>query len=155
MEASVYCRNRSSSLANFIIVPIFLLVGLGLCAGGGYWGWLTRDFVQNAAIAPGTVVELTRHSDSDGVSYSPVVEYTLPSGRTVRFEEDVSSSPPSHHVGESVEVFYNPENPSEARINNTFTLWFGPGLLVSIGFCFSSISLLIGVGALFAFLRGR
>lgn len=149
-------RSRNNSLSSFIIVPIFLLVGLGLCAGGGYWGWLTRNFVQTAATAPGTVVELTRQSDSEGGdSFSPVVEYTLPSGRTVRFEEDLSSNPPSHRVGESVEVFYNPENPSEARINNTFTLWFGPGLLVGMGFCFSSISLLIGLGALFAFLRGR
>lgn len=149
-------RSPNNSLSSFIVAPIFLLVGLGLCAGGGYWGWLTRDFTQTATTAPGTVVELARHSDSEGGdSYSPVVEYTLPSGRTVRFEEDVSSDPPSHRVGESVEVLYNPEKPEEARINNAFTLWFGPGLLLSLGVCFSSVALLVGLGMLWAFVRGR
>lgn len=149
-------RQRSNSLATILVGPLFLLVGIGLCAGGAYWGWLTQRFAQTAATAPGTVVELVRHSDSEGGdSYSPVVEFTLPSGRTVRFEENISSNPPSHRVGESVDVFYNPENPSDARINSTFTLWFGPGLLVGMGFCFSSLSLLLGVGAMFAFLRGR
>jgi hypothetical protein len=149
-------RTRSNSLSSVLVVPLFLLVGLGLCVGGGYWGWITYSFMQTASRAPGTVVEVTQYRDSEGDNvYSPVVEYTLPSGRTVRFEEDLRSSPPSHRVGDEVEVLYNPENPEEARINSVFNVWFGPGLLLGLGVCFGSVAFLVGLSMFMAFARGR
>lgn len=112
--------------------------------------------METASRAPGVVVEVVRHRDSEGDDvYSPVVEYTLPSGRTARFEENLRSSPPSHRVGDSVEVLYNPEDPNEARINSTFNVWFGPGLLLSLGMCFSSVAFFVGLGAFMALVRGR
>jgi hypothetical protein len=47
------------------------------------------------------VIELA--TDGDSV-YRPVVEYAAPSGQTVRFTGSVGSNPPSHQVGELVNV---------------------------------------------------
>jgi hypothetical protein len=80
---------------------VFSLFGFVFLAIGIAVAWKTRTFLARAESVQGRVIELA--TDGDSV-YRPVVEYAAPSGQTVRFTGSVGSNPPSHQVGELVNV---------------------------------------------------
>ncbi|CAN5602679.1 MAG: DUF3592 domain-containing protein [Actinomycetota bacterium] len=53
--------------------------------------------------------------DGSSVLVHPVVKFEAEDGRTIEFESKLGSNIPPK-VGESVEVFYDPSRPEEARI---------------------------------------
>jgi hypothetical protein len=134
--------NRTVSL----VAWVFLLLGLGLLGGGGVAASKVKAFADRALSAEGTVIEL-RGSET----YRPVVEFTAASGQRRTFAHGVSSSPPAFDVGERVTVLYDPEDPRDARIAGTFSLWFLPIVLGGMGAVFA----LIGGGILAARAAGR
>jgi hypothetical protein len=87
-------------------------------------------FVRGAERATGTVIDLQeeRSTDSDGgfhYVYHPVVRFTTAEGRTVEFRSPSgSSSPPD--IGDSVEVLYDPDDPSDAQLSGFFDIWLFP-----------------------------
>ena len=64
----------------------------------------------------GRVVELVANDSSDGVTYSPVVEFDV-GGWPQRFKDSIGSDPPSYETGDTVQVLYDPSSPSKARID--------------------------------------
>ena len=76
--------------------------------------------------ATGLVVALDERRDSDGVTYSPVVEYDL-NGRTYRFNSGIASYPAAYDVGERVPIRYDPADPRHAEIK---AWWSGPPLYI-------------------------
>lgn len=122
---------------------VFMVVGAGLL---GLAGWLyqgTSTFIARAATAEGTVVDLARSSGSKGGStWRPVVRFETPDGEAVQFTSSMGSNPPSHQVGDRVEVLYLPDAPREAKIREYLSLW-GPATIVGgIG----AVFFLIGAG---------
>jgi hypothetical protein len=59
----------------------------------------------------------------------PVVEFTVPSGETLRFTSEFGSRPAGHQVGQSVNVRYDPSEPQKAEIESKMTLWLAPLIL--------------------------
>lgn len=128
---------------------IFALIGAGLLTGSYYSFSSTRDFVAGAASARGTVIEnrYSRSSSSNSSgTYYPLIKFKMEAGREVTFQGDVGSSPPSFSEGEEMDVYYNPANPEEAKVNTFFQLWFAAVLLGVMG----SVFFLIGGGILVA-----
>ena len=108
-----------------IIGIIFLLDTLVL-AGVAIWLYSSaRSFVDQAIPTQGTVVELRPSSHSSG-TYQTVFEYRDQSGVTHRKECNSSSNPPSHAIGEKVEVLYSPSDPGDACLNDFQSLWALP-----------------------------
>ena len=66
--------------------------------------------------APGVVVDLQENYDSDGSTYTPVVQFQTSSGQSIEFVSSYSANPPAYDVGESVTVVYPPDNPADAII---------------------------------------
>jgi len=64
---------------------------------------LLRDGIKTNAI----VIDLIEVSDSDGTTYKPVFEYTDRSGYIVSFQSHISSSPPTHRIGDKVKIIYS------------------------------------------------
>jgi hypothetical protein len=75
-------------------------------------------------------------------SYRAVVEFTAPSGATIRFTSPIGVNPPPAPVGGHVRVRYTPDNPQDTPIDQYWQTWFLPTLLGMIG----TPLLLIGLG---------
>jgi Protein of unknown function (DUF3592) len=124
--------------------PKLLPLLIGLFIGGVFaiiGVMMLRDSVNSVAHMSrgrGQVIDMVVHSGSKGSTYAPVIEYVADNGDTYRFTSDIYSSPPSHQVGDQVDVLYDPVHPIDARENAFLTLWlfplvFGlPGMLIVI-----------------------
>jgi hypothetical protein len=131
-----------------------VLTGLGalLVSIGAVWFTRIRRFLATAVDVEGRVLghqSRTSRATSGGssTSYYPVVEFATAEGRSVQFADQVGGSPPSHEVGETVPVKYDPREPENARIATGFRLWFGPGLIGFLGLGFLVPGLIVLVAA--------
>lgn len=119
------------------LAAVFVLVGAGLVVWGVISYNTTRTFVDRALSAPGRVVD-TRRYETRGTSDSrdtivSVVAFSTPEGREIRFEGPDMNTMASPELGEEVTVLYDPENPTQARVDSFVGLWFVSTLLLVIG----------------------
>jgi hypothetical protein len=111
---------------------ILNLVWIGLLGAGMYYGFTSWRLTQGGE-ANGSVVQMISSEDSDGgVTYAPVIEYRV-QGRTYTYKSSNYTNPPAYHMGQQVEMVYDPAHPDQARINTFFELWLVPILLVPCG----------------------
>jgi Protein of unknown function (DUF3592) len=112
----------------------FLAIGVVLLIVGAVVLVLTVRFVAEAEHATGTVVDLSRRSDSDGtVSYYPVVRFVTANGEAIEFVSSTGSSPASESPGDRVEVLYDPDDPKGAQLSGILHVWLPPIVLAIIG----------------------
>jgi Protein of unknown function (DUF3592) len=121
---------------------LFLGIGVVLLVVAAVVGVFTARFVASSERTVGTVIDLSRSEDSEGsVTYSPVVRFTV-DGRTIQFTSSSgSSSPPS--VGDRIEVLYDPDDPTDARLAGFLDLWLFPLIAGLIGAGFITVSAII------------
>jgi hypothetical protein len=114
--------------------PVLILVGVALCAGGGWWLQHRMDFIASAASAQGKVIrnELSSSGDSES-TYHAVVEFVDAQNRQIIYRDSVGSSPPSFSVGEKVKIFYLPNDSRQAMIDRGFWNWLLPGGFSALG----------------------
>jgi len=114
----------SNWLKNNIWIFFFgIFASIGGCMGmvAGVMGYNNYQIRQAGERTTGVVVEMIGGSDGS----SPVIEFQTLGGETHRYTSNVSSSPPSFHVGEEVKVWYNPENPDDVVLGS-WESWFIP-----------------------------
>jgi len=100
-----------------IIGPsLFILFGLLFFAIGSGLTYRQRSLEKQGIEAPGVVVDLQENYDSDGSTYTPIVQFKTVEGQSVQFLSTYSSSPPDYDVGEPVIVVYVPAQPEKAVI---------------------------------------
>jgi hypothetical protein len=129
----------------FFVKLTSLVVGIALLVASAFLLLNTRDFLSEAVITEGTVLELVESRSSDSITYRPVVQFTNESGQLVSFTSSTSSNPPSYSPGQQVEVLYQPGERNSPRINSFFSLWGAEAILAGIGVVF----LLAGVILMF------
>jgi hypothetical protein len=117
---------------------MFLLFGLLFFAIGSGLTYRQRSLEKQGIEAQGVVVGLQENYDSDGSTYTPVVQFITASGQNVEFVTSYSSSPPAYDVGEPVIVVYQSQEPEHAIIKGDGQLlhvifMLVGGLIVSIG----------------------
>ncbi len=122
---------RRCSIAGWVLLVFVIPFGSGAIV----WCSKTRSFVEQATRTEGTVVRLAESSSSDGTTYCPVFTFEDRSGNPHTVESSVSSSPPSHFVGEKVAVFYDPDDPDRAKIDSFIHLWLGPFVFGILAAC--------------------
>lgn len=104
--------------------------------------WLfldSRQFVQEAEKASGTVIDFKERSSQDSYTYAPIVSYKTAANQTIEFVSSTSSNPPSHQAGETVDVLYIPNDPYDAEINSFFSLWGISLVFLSLGLIFLTL----------------
>ena len=106
-------RIYKSFMDGLIYVILFGLVFYGIGAGLTY---RQQSMERQGIEVQGEVVSFVQSCDDDGCTYAPVVRFQTKNGQSVSYESTYSSSPPAYDVGESVQVFYSPENPEKAAI---------------------------------------
>jgi len=121
-------------------LPIALVCGGLLFFGGGVFELAASYRFQATAVRTvGTVVENvpktqedTSHNGTVETLYYPRIRFQTASGREIFFlREDVGTNPPWHKLGETVNVLYDPRNPSAARIKSWWSLWGDPSMFLT------------------------
>ncbi len=126
---------------------IFLLVGVGMLGFGGWSFMNTRNQMNTWGNVTGEVIDLSHYSDSDGGTLTvPVIRFTTVGGEVVTAEpyqeRNTTVDVDGYHVGDEVEVFYDPENPRDMFINDFMHVWFVPSLMGGLGGLFGLIGLI-------------
>ena len=117
-------------------LPIALLVGIGLAAGGAYFAFLQIDLSFRGEIAWGEVVQLEPGSStgsSGRAALFPLVSFRAGNGEPVTFRHRTGANPPHYSVGDKVPVIYLPERPDGALIMEKRANWLLPGVLLLVG----------------------
>ena len=128
------------SILKQIITPtIFMLAGILFFTIGSGMTMRQRSLEKQGIQAQGVVIELQENHDSDGSTYTPVVQFSTPNGESIVFTSSYSSSPPAFDVGETVMVVYPPDNPTNAIIKGDgqflhISLMFLGGIVALVGF---------------------
>ncbi len=120
---------RGGGCLKIVLGLIFLPMFLGGVAlfSANLGRVLTHDSVE------AVVVDLIPSVDSDGDTvFTPVYEYEV-DGHVYRYQSKVSlGGLLVPDVGDTRNLLYNPDDPRDARVRNTFTLLLLPGLLALI-----------------------
>jgi hypothetical protein len=143
------------STAKYLLTAIGLVLLLGSLVVCDH----TASFVRRAVRTQGTVMALVPHQTANysnngtidnGLpviySYQPVVRFRV-GPQYVLFSDSVATSPPAHHVGETVTVLYLESNPYNARIESFTSLWLLPLIFGSIGTIFLAVGVRMSVGS--------
>lgn len=124
-----------------LLSAILFFVGIAMLIGGIFVYRSNQQFLQSSLKSTGTITGLDLKQSSDSSSYYPVVQFRTLENQIINFTSSVGSNPASYQVGETVEVNYNPTNPTSAKINDFTSNWLG---VLALGF----------IGAIFTFSGG-
>ena len=121
-----------------VLSLVFVLAGLALLGFGVPEYARTRDFIETARPAQGTVTEViprtTRsRKGTASTSYYYRVTYATDYGATIEFVNDEETASPEFRAGETVPVLFNPGEPGKAAIDSFALLWFDCALLIVLG----------------------
>lgn len=130
-------RFRKLDFFSKLTLSITLVIGLPFLSIGlfeSYKNILTfKTFTQTT----GTVVENSYSTVLiDGIpsgAYHPVVEFLNENDQKTRFTEGIGSLPPDFEIGEKVNIFINPQDTSDVRINTWKRLWLVPVIFCLVG----------------------
>jgi len=133
-----------------ILPRLFAALGL-VCLFAASWVYTgERRFIASAGRTTGTVVDLVYETGTDhGSAYYPVVRFASPTGDSVTIRSRTGSNPPSHRVGDRVEVLYDPARPEHAKMAGFFSLHLGSFILGIFAVVFG------GIGGVWIFLQRR
>ena len=92
----------------------------------------TNSLLKNSAEAHGIVAGFDRSRGS----YRPVVVYLDKHGREYSHTSPVGSGKPRFLVGDRVTVIHAPDDPSNAKILDFWSLWFGTIITAILGAAF-------------------
>jgi len=109
---------------------------ISILLGFAFWGFLNvKSFIATAQVADGIITGFEKRPGSYGISEGvncPVVRFRTAAGNEVTFKSKISSRPSPFRVGQSVQVYYRPANPTDARIDHSGSLWFKPLLFAGL-----------------------
>jgi hypothetical protein len=99
------------------------------------FGIRTVIFIHRAATANGSVVRLIEATveNNETINYAPVFTFTASNGYRYTITPNTASNPSEFKVGQAVQVLYERNSPSNARLASFWQLWFLPVLLSGLG----------------------
>ncbi|HEX3011652.1 MAG TPA: DUF3592 domain-containing protein [Syntrophomonadaceae bacterium] len=119
-------RRRLVFLTLLIMGAAFLIVGI--------FEFSNRlDLSRNGLKTEGTVINLKQHHDKKRVLYQPEIEFKTRTGQIVRFDHPESSTHPKYLIGQKVPVIYSREDPANAALDSTFSIFLMPLIFALAG----------------------
>jgi len=98
------------------------------------------SFINQSSLTKGQVFQFQKIGKSgnhrNDTIYYPQVSFMV-NGQEYQFVSNLGSSSKRFELGEKVEVYYNPIDPTKAQIKDYWESWFGfiASLIVGAGFC--------------------
>jgi hypothetical protein len=124
---------KKIKILTYLFSPIFLLIGFFLL-------FSSYSKINNFVKVPGKVTGIDHiHTIGQRIKdyYYPQISFVTPNGQTVKFDytgiDFAGLNGWNYRIGDQLPVLYNPKNPSEALVNNIFSLWFWPLIILLIG----------------------
>lgn len=109
-------------------------VGIGLMIlFGSFQGFfITISLLLNSELTTAQVLEINESKSRRSTSYSALVQFQLPNGQLQTFDtEGLLDS--LYEVGQTIDVLYDPDDPSVAKVNRFRELWSGNVIFLLIG----------------------
>jgi len=125
------------------LYPGLLLLGVVLLLTAGWFYANTARLLAEGMVVEGSVIDLIESSSRDGYMYKPVFEFTDHNNSKVTFEASYSSSPPTHNIGEQVNIIYSINDNTKKVVP-----FWGLYRWTIITLCLASPLLIIGLGHL-------
>ena len=129
---------KTRGLVISIVSLLVCLTGACLLAGAG--GLFQLDANRRSTWVPvtGTVTamredESTDSSGSTSTVYCPTVAYASSDGQEHEADVNDCTSPPAYHTGDSVELLYDPQDPTHVEFKNGLSRTFTLGGLGALG----------------------
>jgi hypothetical protein len=115
-------------LAQMLLLLSMLIIGIGLWEASR-----TAVYLVRAETTIGQVIAVRPYLTKDPAKPGTIsqIAYVTRSGQEVTFESIYTSGGAGYHVGTEVPVIYDPDNPTDARINELYNLWFLPCFLLT------------------------
>ncbi len=98
---------------------------------GGYLTKVAYTFNETAVEVLGTVISVEVNHSDDSTTYKPTFRFLDVQGRKYTVQTYISSSSYDYNVGQKVSILYDPNDPSNIRINSWFSIW-GMGLILFV-----------------------
>ena len=109
-------------------VIIFLLLVAGLIL----W-YRTKKYIDRAHATIGVVIKVKKIPYEGWVTFSPVVRFETHDGRALSFTDPIAKYPTEFEVGEHAQVFYDPQDPHNARAVKRISDLFLSAKLFTVG----------------------
>ncbi len=116
-----------------LVGKIFLGIGIILLVPAIIVFANNQKLVDSAVLITGTVISNPSQ---------PEIEYNY-NGETLVYYSSVTSTPPSYELGEKVEIYVDPEDPSNVLINTFSDRWLLITILGVMGLVFGGIGFLV------------
>ncbi len=130
---------QSKKNLHYILFPAIALVVIGLIFGilGGVFAIIDHIFLKTAQQTSATIVDIREDQSGEETEYDVFITFKTPDGTPVNTTVNAYSS--SMDVGDVIVVYYQPENPADARYLVPTQIIAGVFLILSV--------LLVGAGA--------
>ena len=112
---------------------LLFALGVGCLLLGGYLGWQTLSFAQDAERATGEVVGYHEVKDGDDTRYRPRVRFRTANGDIITISGQLAAGSKRFAEGTQVPVVYKTSKPTEARIASFTDNWLGASIAGVIG----------------------
>ena len=110
----------------------------GLIFGALFW-IPAAAFYFGSAVTVGRVIEVVPQQGENSTAYHPKVAFEAAGAHTETVTGSIGRDESVYHVGQVMRVRYRPERPTEARVDDFFSIW---GIPVFIqGICLAHIVL--------------
>jgi Protein of unknown function (DUF3592) len=122
---------------NPVLVVISLVVGSAFILVGGWFvhRFHMDEFIFGRATAQGRVIENYPRGEVSGkTTYMAIVYFKAQDGQDVTLDDWLGLNPPWFRVGQSVTLFYDPENPQHAMIDRGWKNYLPLGIPGGMGF---------------------
>lgn len=127
-----------------VICTLLSLIPLGTIGAGVYWTLKRHGVYATYHKTQGEIIKLNSKKESKydvggEVSFYPRIAYSDDNNEVHVFESKIGSNPPIGRVGERVDLLFNPRNPADVVIDSFFFKWFGPTVVLILGFVLLAI----------------
>jgi len=136
IEMELTKEEKNELIIGSLLAGVFVILGIALLAWGFYLYNDLSNFLSTCEKTKGTIIEfvdLNRNRASEKAFVLPKVEYTAPDKNKYEFLAGITIWN-DYEIGTEVTVLYNPDDFTDAKIDNFADLYFVPILPATIGF---------------------
>jgi len=119
---------------------IFIILGIGGLIGSAVMANGLLDFLNRAVKTEATIVDIVRVQVNDGYTQFPVFQFFDLNGVEVLARGNTDFS--SYTIGQEMEIYYDPEYPSEGVTQESLAMWGPTAILLVFGLCFTGVGLI-------------
>ena len=99
--------------------------------------WLSTvfNFLNKAIKTNATIIDHVERG-RDSTTLAPVFLFETKNGTSIKIDSNIGSSIREFTVGDTIEIYYDPNHPYDAKINSFVQLWAFPIIICLFGISF-------------------